>query len=139
VSRAISRSSILRSSSVSWRMRMQLVDLPRFIGQTGCELCSDQGRFSAVSVFFELARDLPAGPGPVPFHAIPIQDVLRHTRLADLDRLVGYLGAIKPSPSNGPQRSRGEPFRLRPGGARLYARHDPPQHSPAVGAAGRRP
>ena len=53
-----------------------------------------KGNFLLSQVFFELARDMPNGHGPVPFHPLSVADILRHTRLADGDRLVDCYSAI---------------------------------------------
>jgi len=53
-----------------------------------------KGNFLLSQVFFELASDMPNGQGPVPFHPLSVADILRHTRLADGDRLVDCFTAI---------------------------------------------
>jgi hypothetical protein len=53
-----------------------------------------KGDFLLSQVFFELARETAAKPDAAPLHAIPIADLLRHTRLPDGERLAGYLGVI---------------------------------------------
>jgi hypothetical protein len=53
-----------------------------------------KGDFLLAQVFFELARETPPGRAAAPLHAIDIADMLRHTRLADGDRLADCLGAI---------------------------------------------
>jgi hypothetical protein len=51
-------------------------------------------KFLLSQVFFELARETPAGRVAPPFHALNIADILRHTRLPDGDRLADCLTAI---------------------------------------------
>ena len=53
-----------------------------------------RGNFLLSQVFFELARDTPNSRSAAPLHAISIGDILRHTRLADGDRLVDCFTAI---------------------------------------------
>jgi hypothetical protein len=50
--------------------------------------------FLLSQVFFELAREAPAGRAAPPLHALNIADMLRHTRLPDGDRLADCLTAI---------------------------------------------
>jgi hypothetical protein len=50
--------------------------------------------FLLSQVFFELARETPAGRTAPPLHALNIADMLRHTRLPDGDRLADCLTAI---------------------------------------------
>ena len=50
--------------------------------------------FLLSQVFFELAREAPAGRVAPPFHALNISDILRHTRLPDGDHLADCLTAI---------------------------------------------
>ena len=50
--------------------------------------------FLLSQVFFELARETPAGRVSPPLHALNIADMLRHTRLPDGDRLADCLTAI---------------------------------------------
>ena len=56
------------------------------------ELVKDN--FLLSQVFFELARETPAGRSTPSLHALNIADLLRHTRLSDGDRLVDCLTAI---------------------------------------------
>ena len=54
-----------------------------------------KGNFLLSQVFFELAREMPpltGGSGP--YHILNIGEILRHTRLADGDRLADCLTAI---------------------------------------------
>ena len=53
-----------------------------------------KGDFLLSQVFFELGREASVRGGAAPFHAIPIADLLRHTRLPDGTRLADYLNAI---------------------------------------------
>jgi hypothetical protein len=53
-----------------------------------------KGDFLLSQIFFELGREVPTKAGSAPLHAIPIADLLRHTRLADGARLADYLSAI---------------------------------------------
>ena len=53
-----------------------------------------KGNFLLSQVFFELARDLPISHGPKPLHPLSVADIIRHTRLADGDRLVDCFTAI---------------------------------------------
>ena len=53
-----------------------------------------KGNFLLSQVFFELAREMPGGQAPAPFHPLTIADILRHTRLRDGDRLVDCFTAI---------------------------------------------
>jgi hypothetical protein len=53
-----------------------------------------KGNFLLSQVYFELAREMPSSRGSVPLHALSIADILRHTRLADGDRLVDCFTAI---------------------------------------------
>jgi hypothetical protein len=50
--------------------------------------------FLLAQVFFELARETPAGRAAPPLHALNIADMLRHTRLPDGDRLADCFTAI---------------------------------------------
>jgi hypothetical protein len=50
--------------------------------------------FLLSQLFFELAREAPAGRAAPPLHALNIADMLRHTRLPDGDRLADCLTAI---------------------------------------------
>jgi hypothetical protein len=50
--------------------------------------------FLLSQVFFELARETPAGRAAPPLHALNIADLLRHTRLSDGDRLADCFTAI---------------------------------------------
>jgi len=56
------------------------------------ELIKDN--FLLSQVFFELARETPAGRTAPPLHALNIVDLLRHTRLPDGDRLADCFTAI---------------------------------------------
>ena len=56
------------------------------------ELIKDN--FLLSQVFFELARELSNTGAPPPFHAINIGELLRHTRIADGDRLADCFAAI---------------------------------------------
>lgn len=56
------------------------------------ELIKDNFLFT--QVFFELARELPGGPRAPGLHALGVAEILRHTRLADSDRLVACFTAI---------------------------------------------
>jgi hypothetical protein len=53
-----------------------------------------KGNFLLSQVFFELAREMPGNRGGPPLHALSLADMLRHTRLADGDRLVNCFSAI---------------------------------------------
>src|SRR5690349_5002546 len=53
-----------------------------------------KGNFLLSQVYFELAREAPSSPGSPPLHALSIAEILRHTRLADGDRLVDCFTAI---------------------------------------------
>jgi hypothetical protein len=53
-----------------------------------------RGNFLLSQVFFELAREAPRNRGEAPLHALGLADMLRHTRIADGDRLVECLTAI---------------------------------------------
>jgi hypothetical protein len=53
-----------------------------------------KGNFLLSQVFFELAREMPGNRGGPPLHALSLADMLRHTRLADGDRLVDCFSAI---------------------------------------------
>ena len=53
-----------------------------------------KGNFLLSQVFFELARDMPNSQGPAPLHPLSVADIIRHTRLADGDRLVDCFTAI---------------------------------------------
>ena len=53
-----------------------------------------KGNFLLSQVFFELARDMPDGHSAGPLHPLSLADILRHTRLADGDRLVDCFTAI---------------------------------------------
>ena len=54
----------------------------------------DQRQFPALTGFFELAREMPAGRSAPPLHALNIADLLRHTRLSDGDRLADCFTAF---------------------------------------------
>ena len=56
------------------------------------ELIKDN--FVLSQVFFELARETPAGRAAPPLHALNIADLLRHTHLPDGDRLADCFTAI---------------------------------------------
>jgi hypothetical protein len=53
-----------------------------------------KSNFLLSQVFFELARELPGSPSAAPLHALSVADMLRHTRLANGDRLVDCFSAI---------------------------------------------
>jgi hypothetical protein len=53
-----------------------------------------KGNFLLSQVFFELARDMPNSHGPKPLYPLSAADIIRHTRLADGDRLVDCFTAI---------------------------------------------
>jgi hypothetical protein len=53
-----------------------------------------KGNFLLSQVFFELAREMPGNGGGPPLHALSLADMLRHTRLADGDRLVDCFNAM---------------------------------------------
>jgi hypothetical protein len=53
-----------------------------------------KGNFLLSQVFFELGREAPGDQGAAPLHALGLADMLRHTRLADGDRLVDCFTAI---------------------------------------------
>ena len=53
-----------------------------------------KGNFLLSQVFFELARDMPHKHDAAPLQPLSIADILRHTRLADGDRLVDCFTAI---------------------------------------------
>jgi|307.fasta_scaffold28208_2 hypothetical protein len=53
-----------------------------------------KGNFLLSQVFFELGREVPGSRGEAPLHALRLADMLRHTRLADGDRLVDCFTAI---------------------------------------------
>jgi hypothetical protein len=53
-----------------------------------------KGNFLLSQVFFELAREMPGSRGAGPLLALGLADMLRHTRLADGDRLVECFTAI---------------------------------------------
>lgn len=53
-----------------------------------------RGNFLYTQVLFELARELPGGPRAPELHAFSVAEILRHTRLADGDRLVACFTAI---------------------------------------------
>ena len=55
---------------------------------------SIKDNFLLSQVFFELAREMPAGRAAPPLHALNIADLLRHTRLPDGDRLADCFTAI---------------------------------------------
>jgi hypothetical protein len=55
---------------------------------------SIKDNFLLSQVFFELARETPAGRTAPPLHALNIADLLRHTRLPDGDRLADCFTAI---------------------------------------------
>ena len=56
------------------------------------ELIKDN--FLLSQVFFELARETPAGRAAPPLHALNVAELLRHTRLSDGDRLADCFTAI---------------------------------------------
>ena len=56
------------------------------------ELIKDN--FLLSQVFFELARETPAGRVAPPLHALNVAELLRHTRLSDGDRLADCFTAI---------------------------------------------
>ena len=49
-----------------------------------------KGNFLLSQVFFELAREMPKCHGAAPLYPMSIADILRHTRLADSDRLATH-------------------------------------------------
>ena len=53
-----------------------------------------KGNFLLSQVFFELGRETPGDRRASPLHALRLADMLRHTRLADGDRLVDCFTAI---------------------------------------------
>jgi hypothetical protein len=53
-----------------------------------------KGNFLLSQVFFELGREAPGSRGAAPLHVLGLADLLRHTRLADGDRLVDCFTAI---------------------------------------------
>jgi len=53
-----------------------------------------RGNFLLSQVFFELAREAPRNRGETPLHALGLANMLRHTRVADGDRLVECFTAI---------------------------------------------
>jgi hypothetical protein len=53
-----------------------------------------KGNFLLSQVFFELGREAPGNRGAASLHAVGLADMLRHTRLADGDRLVDCFTAI---------------------------------------------
>jgi hypothetical protein len=53
-----------------------------------------KGNFLLSQVFFELARETPSAGGASPFHTLNIAEMLRHTRLADGDRLADCFTAL---------------------------------------------
>jgi hypothetical protein len=53
-----------------------------------------KGNFLLSQVFSELARETPGNRSGPPLHALNLADMLRHTRLADGDRLVDCFSAI---------------------------------------------
>jgi hypothetical protein len=53
-----------------------------------------RGNFLLSQVFFELAREAPRNRGEAALHALGLADILRHTRVADGDRLVECFRAI---------------------------------------------
>ena len=53
-----------------------------------------KGNFLLSQVFFELAREMPTNRAGPALHALSLADMLRHTRLADGDRLVDCFSAI---------------------------------------------
>jgi hypothetical protein len=55
---------------------------------------SIKDNFLLSQVFFELAREMPAGRSAPPLYALNIADLLRHTRLPDGDRLADCFTAI---------------------------------------------
>lgn len=53
-----------------------------------------KGDFLLSQVFFDLGHESPLAHGTPPLHAVGVDDVLRHTRIAGVDRLGQYFGAI---------------------------------------------
>src|ERR1700746_1673852 len=53
-----------------------------------------KSNFLLSQVLFELARGMPRSRGTAPLHTLDLADMLRHTRLADGDRLVDCFTAI---------------------------------------------
>jgi hypothetical protein len=53
-----------------------------------------KGNFLLSQVFFELGREMPGNRGGPSLCALSLMDILRHTRLADGDRLVDCFNAI---------------------------------------------
>ena len=53
-----------------------------------------KGNFLLSQVFFELAREMPNTAGSAPIHTLNVGELLRHTRLADGDRLADCFTAI---------------------------------------------
>jgi hypothetical protein len=53
-----------------------------------------KGNFLLSQVFFKLGRELPRSRDEAPLHALRLAEMLRHTRLADGDRLVDCFTAI---------------------------------------------
>jgi hypothetical protein len=53
-----------------------------------------KGNFLLSQVFFELAREMPNTGSSAPFHTLNLGELLRHTRLADGDRLADCFTAI---------------------------------------------
>ena len=93
-----------------------------------------KGNFLLSQVFFELARETPAGRAAPPLHAVNIAELLRHTRLSDGDQLADCLTAINQvfrTVRNDPEAALfGLPVR-----PRLYSRVNPPKRTQGVGAA----
>jgi hypothetical protein len=101
---------------------------------------SIKDNFLLSQVFFELARETPAGRSAPPLHGLNIADLLRHTRLSDGDRLGDCLTAINQifqTVRNDPEAAL---FGFDQYGhvSCLHSRDDAPQHPPHVGAAVRR-
>ena len=91
------------------------------------ELIKDN--FLLSQVFFELARETPAGSAAPPLHALKIGDLLRHTRLSDGDRLADCFTAINQvfqtvRNSTPPDRARIRGFGCRELGARSVSTRD---------------
>ena len=53
-----------------------------------------KGDFLLSQIFFEFGREAPGAHGTAPLHAVSIGDLLRHTRLGQVERLGEYFGAI---------------------------------------------
>jgi hypothetical protein len=89
--------------------------------------------FLLSQVFFELARETPAGCAAPPLHALNIAELLRHTRLSDGDRLSDCFTAIN-QVFQTVRNARGGVIRFRPVRPCLHSRIYPPQRAPGVGA-----